>query len=355
MRRKSRYGKQKGKCVDADVTVYHFADSTPGQFSGLRGRKSEKANNKELQTMATAEDDVSWFDKDLDDFDVTVDKCTEDGMDGNGGETCSVKKSSRRRQKIMRDETGEVYPIDLWFQLSRFIFPENVGTFALLCKGTNTVVHSVHFWKNLYLRHYIEDGNIPDDLRLNSLDCIHGLRARTIKMLNFVYPFLVKRNETSVPFENEPHCLVGQRCLLTWHKKVKNVWKFYFKFRKGEVDLSSNERQSLKSRHFEKWHQDLFYNPDDNSSILEVTCPGYVSLPVVMGLILNGVVLNVSVASMRYHRLKLLMDTSYRMTNAKNQMSMFEVNIDPVLEVRVFPWWHPSFTETQSILLINES
>lgn len=175
-------------------------------------------------------------------------------------------------------------------------------------------------------------------------------------MLHYVYPPLVARTQTTVPFENEPHGLVGQRCLLIWHKKVKNVWSFYFKFRKGDnIDLTSNERKSLRSRDFEKWHQDLYYNPDNNCSILEVTCPGFTPLPMVMGLILNGVYLNVSSGSMRYHRLKLVLDTNYRTTTKKNQMSMFELVLDPVLEVRVFPWWHPSFAETQSLLLTNET
>lgn len=357
MHRGQRHGKQRNDHNCRDITVHDFADTIPGSVSGLRSKKSERSKHidrKVAESMAVAED-LSWFDKDLDDFDITVDR-------GSGSEAEEieepVKKSSRKKKmKKQTEEVGGVtYPVDLWFQLSRYIYPESVGIFALLCRGTNAVVHSVQFWKTMYLRYYCNKENIPDDLRLASLDCIHGLRARVIRTLFYVYPPMVTRTQTTVPFENEPHALVGLRCLLTWHKKVKNVWSFYFKFRKGDsVDLSSNERKSIKSRDFEKWHQDFFYNPDDKSSILEVTCPGFTPLQVVMGLILNGVYLNVSAESMRYHRLKLIMDTNYRITTKKNQNSMCEIVLDPVLEVRVYPWWHPNFTETQSILLPNET
>lgn len=212
------------------------------------------------------------------------------------------------------------------------------------------------FFIILFFSFYIDVSEIPDELRLNSIECIHGLRARTIRMLHFVYPPLAMRTKTSVPFESEPHVLVGQRCIVTWHKKSRNGWKFFFRFRKGEeADLSSNEQKAVKSPDFGKWHQDLFYNPDEGASVLEVTCPNFIPIPMVMGLILNRVYLNVSAASMRYHRLKLIMDSSYRATTAKNQGCMHELVLDPVLEVRVYPWWHPAFAETQSALTGNET
>ena len=173
-------------------------------------------------------------------------------------------------------------------------------------------------------------------------------------MLHFLYPPLVMRTKTSVPFENEPHRLVGQRCLLTWHRKMRNGWKFYLRFRTGdEVNLESGQRRSLESPKFINWHQDLFYNPDNYSSVLEVTCPSYTPMPMVMGLILNRVYFNVSSGSMRYQRLKLVMDTSFKRTTARNQSGMHELVLDPILELKVYPWFHPEFANAQS--LMNES
>jgi hypothetical protein len=67
-----------------------------------------------------------------------------------------VKKApNMKKMKKLQDNActyGVVYPVDVWFQLARFIYPESVTTFALLCRGTNAVVHTVQFWKTTYLR-----------------------------------------------------------------------------------------------------------------------------------------------------------------------------------------------------------
>ena len=203
----------------------------------------------------------------------------------------------------------------------------------------------------MYFRFYEDKPLLPDLLRINNLDSIHGLRTNTIKLLYHVYKPFGDRIKKTLTFEDEPHSLVGQRCLLTWHKKVKNMWKFYFKFRKGdEVDLSSTYRRSINSPSFQKWHQDLFYNPDNRCSVLEVTCPNFVPQPIVMGLILNRVYFNVSSGSMRYHRIKLILDSNFKETTIRNQMGMSELLIDPVYEVRVYPWWDPNFQMSHSVI-----
>ncbi|XP_052801066.1 transmembrane protein 183-like [Mya arenaria] len=356
MHKNFKNDKQRNRRFNSDITVNDYANAKPGRFSGLRHKKGATSQHLDIKVsnMVEVGEDVSWFDRDLDEFDVTLD-C---GEEVQVGEEQRRKRTPRKCMRLQEheDQPGVDYPLDLWFLLSRYIHPESVSVFAVLCRGTNIAVISAQFWKHLYLRYYIDETNIPDELRMTSIECIHGLRARTIKMLHFVYPPLVMRTKTSMPFENEPHCLVGQRCLLTWHRKMRNGWKFYLRFRKGdEADLSSNEQKALKSPGFMKWHQDLFYNPDEGASVLEVTCQNYSPLPMVMGLILNRVYLNVSSGSMRYHRLKLVMDSSYRATTAKNQGSMQELVLDPVLEVKVFPWWHPAFADSQSMLMETEA
>ena len=206
-----------------------------------------------------------------------------------------------------------------------------------------------------FYRFYSDSKVLPRDLKRDNLECIHGLRARVIQTLFYVYPPLVSRSQTTIPFENEPHILVGHRCLLTWHKKVKNVWNFCFKFRRGDqTEKDSNSRRGMMSKEFESWHQDLFYNPDNNCRILEVTCSNFNSIPIVMGLILNRVYLNVSSGSMRYHKLKLIFDTHLKTTTTKNEVGMFEVILDPVLEVRVYPWWHPRYREAHAETIPDE-
>ncbi|KAH3888838.1 transmembrane protein 183-like [Dreissena polymorpha] len=355
MNRRSYHGKQKFNRVSSDFTVNDFANTEPGKFTGLRLKKGEacikQMENKDM-SEEQADSDVAWFDRDIDDFELL----SEDSP-GEQEEKALKKPPSKKCLKQKPTEAcGNTYPIDLWFLLSASIHPESVRTFALLCCGSNHVVHSVQFWKTLYRRFYCKEVGIPEELSLDTIDCIHGLRARTVRMLHFAYPPLAMKTKTTVSFEAQPHCLVGQRCLLMWHQKVRNCWKFYLRFCKvDKLDLSSNVWKDITSPDFDKWHQDLFYNPNEYSSILEVTCPNYIQIPMAMGLVLNGVYLNVSSASMRYHRLKLVMDSSFRATTAKNQNSQQELVLDPVLDVKVFPWWHPLFAETQSLFLEPES
>ena len=70
--------------------------------------------------------------------------------------SASSRKSTptKRQKKLSVSEGGVTYPIDLWFQLSRYIHPESVRSFALICRGTRSVIHSVQFWKTTYLRYF---------------------------------------------------------------------------------------------------------------------------------------------------------------------------------------------------------
>ena len=47
-----------------------------------------------------------------------------------------------------------MYPIDLWFLIGSYIAPEDVCTFASICRGTHVVTHSARFWLSLYRRSY---------------------------------------------------------------------------------------------------------------------------------------------------------------------------------------------------------
>lgn len=44
------------------------------------------------------------------------------------------------------------YPADLWFLISGYIRPEDVGRFALICRQSYNVTRSSGFWRQLYRR-----------------------------------------------------------------------------------------------------------------------------------------------------------------------------------------------------------
>jgi len=45
--------------------------------------------------------------------------------------------------------TGIRYPPDIWFLIAKYIPPECLCTFSLICKDAYKVCLSVHFWKDL--------------------------------------------------------------------------------------------------------------------------------------------------------------------------------------------------------------
>lgn len=48
--------------------------------------------------------------------------------------------------------SGVVYPQDVWFLVAKYIPPEDLGRFALICKDASRVLYSVRFWKQLFHR-----------------------------------------------------------------------------------------------------------------------------------------------------------------------------------------------------------
>jgi hypothetical protein len=43
-------------------------------------------------------------------------------------------------------QQAQQYPIEFWYSISRYIQPENIGRFALICRTTNYVVSMRSFW-----------------------------------------------------------------------------------------------------------------------------------------------------------------------------------------------------------------
>ena len=68
-----------------------------------------------------------------------------------------VKRQPRRRKKTASedeivDDGGIEYPLDIWFLISEHIRPEDVSTFARICKSALHVVSTAKFWFHLYRR-----------------------------------------------------------------------------------------------------------------------------------------------------------------------------------------------------------
>ncbi|XP_067655626.1 transmembrane protein 183-like isoform X1 [Haliotis asinina] len=353
--RKGRLQKKAVYSTFSDVTLNDYANADKGGGSTYRVKKgAARAIEKEVRqlmkepagSLATVGEDLSWFEKDLEDFHIGTEDDKDQTVEENG--ECEVVETRRRRRKTKSqsegDEKGLVYPYDLWYQLSLHVHPEDVGRFAGICRTACCLVYSSAFWRNMYLRYFEKSVKLPDDLQPSNIERIRGLRARVIRSMFYLYRPLADRTTPLVPFENEPHQLQGQRCHLSWHQPVKNMWNFCFKFTKGQPSTRPFLPTKMATKNdLLPGYNDLFYNTEDGCRILQVTVQNFVSIPMVMGLVLSKVYLTIS-AQMRYYRLRMLFDTNLQGGNS-NSAEMI-VDLDPVVNIRVLPWWDPKYPFT---------
>ncbi|XP_050411252.1 putative transmembrane protein 183BP isoform X1 [Patella vulgata] len=304
-------------------------------------------SNKISKVSNLGKEDLSWFEKDLDDFEIkteTTEGETEDNVEIEVAQQTPRKnrKSRKGKQIQLREKDGIDYPVDLWYQLSYYIYPETVSVFARLCKSTSRIVSTNSFWRNLYTRFYISKIKLPKKLQPVCIERIHGLKANVVRALYHFYPPFIERLTQTVPFESEPHSLVGQRCLLLWYQPVKNYWNFCFKFVKPGF-LHQGKNTLTSQRDIIDHYDDLSYNTEAGCTILQVTCTHFLSVPIVMGMVLNRVFLTVSGQGMRYHTLRLMFDSRYQHQSMNSGTALV---LDPVINVRVIPWWDPKYPFT---------
>ncbi|XP_048727853.2 putative transmembrane protein 183BP isoform X2 [Ostrea edulis] len=341
----------KEKGIHNDVTISDFADSSEVQkprTTRVKKAISSMATNIKYQRkdMEMDAEDVSWFDKDLDEFDI--DKAAEDSSNQNVEERTEIKpaRSSRKQMRKREDSGGHVYPVDLWFTLASYIDPDAVGRFAALCQDSYLVTKTRQFWKNLYTR-FCLNSNLPDELQSECLERAQGLRYRVIRALFWSYPLFVSRTTTNMPFENEPYHLKGNRCLFTWCQPYKNVWNFSFKLKKERLS-HINKLTTLKTLpgrvNLYDGYCDVHGHEEIDCYVLQVTCQNYQSVSSVMGLVMCNVYLKVSQEN-RFHCLRLHFDTTMKESTNQNRDVVGDtvILLDRVLNLKVFPWWHSKY------------
>ena len=178
---------------------------------------------------------------------------------------------------------------------------------------------------------------------------VHGLRARVIRMLFHVYAPFQTRMQTTDPFKRSPETLEGTRCLIMWHRREKDSWLFYFKFR---TNCQCKTNHSCSHRHGNKdgsdWDivthpADVHYNTEEHCCVLCVVTQDYMCVtPSIMGQVLQSASVSVSQA-MRYHKLKLLFTSEFMRSTKDAAVAGCTVVMDPVLNVHLLHWWHPRY------------
>ncbi|MBN3273996.1 TM183 protein, partial [Polyodon spathula] len=241
---------------------------------------------------------------------------------------------------------GAEYPVDVWLLLASYIRPEDICKFALICKNAWAVSCTAAFWSRLYKRHYISDAHLPARLQPDSMGKVRGLRARVIRSLYHLYePFCSRVSRSpSIP-ESTPMTVLNSKCLLFWVNKIvgsraEPLWEFNFKFLKQPPKLKNGCGNGLQ---YPRQYQEVHSNPDHDCFLLQVTTLNFIFTPVVMGMTLTLLTVNVS-TDMRHHRARLLFQDSPMVKGRKprNEQGV-QIVLDPVHSVRLVDWWHPQY------------
>lgn len=343
--KKVRRTKQKRELFSTDVTLEDFANSShkhayfrlkKGALNAIQREAQQLQRSPRSRNVAD-----NWFDKDLNDFDIV--QTEEEDVEENESDSRQLSRSSKNVSKNLKgSETGCVYPADVWYILSLYIFPEDVCRFASVCRYANIAIHTLTFWRHLYHRYYHELAQLPTSLMPSHLERVHGLRARVIRSLHHMYPPLSSKNSKNT-MDEIPRKLIGQRCILQWHKAMpdKKSWSFCFKFNSEPSSFAVNKLcYSKKNFDLLNGYNDLFHNPESGCSVFEIFCQNFTSVPIVMGQVLTQVVVKVS-QTMRHHRVKLVFNS--RLTGKATPSGCAEENIiilDPVTNWRTMAWWH---------------
>uniref|UniRef100_A0A8C5LTL0 Transmembrane protein 183A n=1 Tax=Leptobrachium leishanense TaxID=445787 RepID=A0A8C5LTL0_9ANUR len=305
------------------VTVADFANSDPAVVKSGRLRKSlANAHQKEVKALCGVEASSTAIDDRDSVLSETGEQCDSNSEDYENPDESSFskKKKKKRHQEIaILDSTGEYYPVDIWLLLAAYIRPEDVLTFALICKSSWIITCTTAFWMRLYKRYYQMNIYLPVRLLPECICRLRCMRACVIRSLYHLYePFCSRVAKTAVIPDSTPSHLTNS--------KPPQKKRYY--------------RDPLRPPSV---YKDVHCNPDNDTFLLKVSTMNYIFIPVVLGMTLTLITINVS-TDMRHHRVKLVFH-DYVVRNGKKPRSDQGVQIilDPVHSVNLLNWWHPRF------------
>lgn len=317
------------------------------------GSLTTNSLSKMLNDVTTSEDDIPWYDRDddgdVDDVLSVKERPKHRNVEQETGEKlgkCMVMPYHVCKVNEL-DQSGKCYPFDIWSLLAKYIKPEQIQTFAGICREANQAVNSVSFWIRLYKTFVKDTSGLPDRLKPNWIESRAGLKMRVVRALfigysnlrnNFLRETLEGTRNTQAVSE-----LVGLQCCHSWFKlvassaKPNNSCVFYYKFKRDAPKIVS--KHSLSN--FDDERDYLIWNYERSFIVLQITMSNFVHLESVCGETLTDISVNLS-RNMRYHSLKMVFhcfrkDGKYR----KNDGTVLV--LDPVCEFRVLRWWYPTY------------
>lgn len=205
---------------------------------------------------------------------VTWDQIGDDDLDieeqvNDDGTKEFVYKKKRNTSKSETDDIdsrpGLVYPEIVWYLVSQYIKPEDIGNFAGINKTTYSITKRESFWRTLYNRHCRNSSKLPERLRIENSYKLYGLRQRVIRALYHTYELFIKKVAKEAIQDSRPHQLVKRVCVDVWYRKGLSNSSVFFKFKKlYPVQRIEREKDMVK----ELGRIDA--NPEEDCQVLQV-------------------------------------------------------------------------------------
>ncbi|XP_038053795.1 transmembrane protein 183B-like [Patiria miniata] len=362
---------------EKDVTIDAYADNASSQALASRTSKATAISvNKEFKQIesasailaAKAEEEIvdDWYERAFsDEEDARSGDVVDLGDEARGegaemeitiqepnlpelenGHTVPLEKG----KTLTPSYTGtHVYPSVIWYLVSPFIYPEDVATFACLCRDTYALTNTAAFWRKLYFRYYSTKAasNLPKELYPTSIERTFGLRSLVIRALQFLYPPFVRRSATKVTglfSSNSLETLEGRIFMYHVSKRKAGNHIYYLKFQQSGLINSASPNV---------FDPDIQFNNHCGQCILMAKCKQshHLEPERIMGKELTHASVQLG-SGMSYSRLKLEFEEpsigrgrpkNRRYSDRRREKTC--VVLDPVVCVRVFHWWHPHFHE----------
>lgn len=259
-----------------------FANST------VCKNRLKKSTNNVNKVLKKFEEEKSWDEK-TDEFEGVF--VVQEDEEGNVTHVIRKTESRRRRKTIstsedIKDSVGKDYPIDIWYLISEYIRPEEVGSFAGICKTSFEVVCTAKFWFQLYRKYYSSTPSLPENLQPECLVRKYGLRTAVIRALHYMYPPFVNKLKPIINIVNDQHPDVLQKrlCDSMWYYKKEGWWRYCFKLReKLDNSLQHSRSTDLKRPDLLEILDDVSANPDEHCRVLQITCKHFINVPLVIG------------------------------------------------------------------------
>lgn len=244
-------------------------------------------------------------------------------------------------------------PPEIWILISSKIRPEDVSTFAAICRATHDVTRRAYFWTQLYRRfgpQRLQYGGLSQDipmrLRPESMVRLGGLRSCVVRTLFYTYPPFcarmdrLNRNLDLTSFKGR------LKLRQMWSVQLKEkLWCYFFRLQAPQAGDASPRRSSGSAK-----FKDVLENPDEGCRLLAIESSKIVPLPQVFNepqqIYLQSVTYNMS-HGLRNYKANLELATY-------NEAAFAKLVIDPALSIKVWDWWCPAYHEVRAQEFVPE-